>query len=1023
MHSPRDTQLDGAFRRPLLWPFSGPRSGAAAAVLICLGLVLCVAGPGEAGQPKPRRAYGQMIIPATHHAPRTPDTRSLTSTEADAALQRDWLFQAMGRPLASRAAEEIGWARELARRLVRQGRSPRLTAELAELDALAECLASLTGKAAAERGDKHPRALPSWIWFPEGRPVHDAPTEVRYFRRTFRVAAGARIGRADLRIACDDACEVFINGSRIGAHNRWQRAAVFAEIGKLIRPGKNVLAVRAENRPANVKNNPAGLIARLTVFMGDGKGLTVVSDDAWRAEKVKRPGWPKADFDDSAWKTAAIAAPFGGGPWGRIGGLFGPAATYAHEDPAVVKLYFAIRRLKRRIAMKNPVLDFTRLLFIDQPMPRGPVGVIHQSIHRMGISATPGGRLLALDALHPGGTVSLLAPDKPGSFWRPDLSFDARRVLFCYKAHGAKSFHLYEMDIATRRTRQLTDSDYDDIDPIYLPDGHVLFTTTRGNTYVRCGPFIYSYILARCDADGGNVYLISNNSEPDFVPALMADGRVIYSRWEYTDKPLWRIQSLWTVNPDGTNVNVFWGNQSVWPDHVSQARQIPGSQKVMFCGVGHHDWWSGSVGIIDPAKGFNFPNGLTKVTGDLRWPECGNGPVDPGESENYHASGKFTGYTSPYPLSDEDFLVSARGQGRRFRLYLMDVQGNRELIYEGAHNVLHAIPVRPRAKPTALPDRVAWPGTGSRRKPQQPGYFYSADVYQGTAGLPRGSAKYLRVFQQDHKTYSTWEKTYRHSGPAVSIVQEESVKRILGLAPVEKDGSVYFKVPSGRAVYFQLLDENYRCLQTMRSFTGLMPGETRGCLGCHEMQSATPARPQRLPFGRGPAELTPAPWGIESIGYERFVQPVLDRYCGKCHQGEGKGRKKLDMTLRDAHGPFKEPYLTLVGPAGWGNPARPGPGYGIAGAIPVESRGTYKTLKPRTCLSYKSKLIEIASSGKHNKVKVDPVSLRRLIAWVDACCPFRGAEEVRALADPDFPGIEKLPIRPRVRTAPRIQRP
>ena len=63
------------------------------------------------------------------------------------------------------------------------------------------------------------------------------------------------------------------------------------------------------------------------------------------------------------------------------------------------------------------------------------------------------------------------------------------------------------------------------------------------------------------------------------------------------------------------------------------------------------------------------------------------------------------------------------------------------------------------------------------------------------------------------------------------------------------------------------------------------------------------------------------------------------------------------------------------------------------------------------------------SSGKHNKVKVDRLSLRRLIAWVDACCPFRGEPEIRALDDPDFPGIEKLPIRPRVRTAPRIQRP
>ena len=969
-----------------------------------------------------------MILPVTHHSPQTPKTKSLTPDQANATMQRDWLFQAMGQPLAKRASEEIAWTRELAGRLARHEQAPSLTGELAELDALARQLANLTNKTAATRPAQQANVLPHWIWFPEGRPAHDAPTEARFFRGALRIPAGADIKRGDLRITCDDACEVFINGSRIGANGAWQRTGAFAVDGKLLHPGENILAIRGENRSADVPNNPAGLIARLTVFLADGKRLAIVSDDTWRAEKVKRPGWTKADFDDSAWKNAAIAAKFGAGPWGRISGLLGPAAggdpaaAYAHEDPAVVKLYFDVRRVKRSIALKNPVMDFKRLLFIDQPKPQGDQ-VIHQSIHRMGISATPGGRLLVLDGLSPGGTVSLLAPDKPGSFWRPDLSFDAKRVLFCYKPHDAKSFRLYEIDITTSRTRQLTDSDYDDIDPIYMPDGHILFTTTRANSYVRCGPFIYSYVLARCDADGGNVYLISNNSEPDFVPALMADGRIIYSRWEYTDKPLWRIQSLWTVNPDGTNVNVFWGNQSVWPDHVSQPRPIPGSQKVMFCGVGHHDWWSGSIGIIDPARGFNFPNGLTKVTRDLVWPESGNGAVDPGESEQYHASGKFTGYSSPYPLSDKDFLVSARGQGKKFRLYLMDVDGNRELIYEGAHDILHAMPVKPRTKPAALPDRVIWPGVGKERKPQEPGYFYSSDVYQGASGLPRGSAKYLRVFQQDHKTYSTWQKTYRNSGPAVSIVQEESVKRILGVAPVQADGSVYFKVPSGRAVFFQLLDENFRCLQTMRSFTGLMPGETRGCLGCHEMQNATPVRPKRLPFSRGPSNLTPAPWGDESIGYERFVQPVLDKYCGKCHQGEGKGRKKLDLTLRPGHGPFKEPYLTLVGAAGWGNPAKPGPGYGIAGAIPVEARGNYRTIKPLTCLSYKSKLIERASSGKHNKVKVDPLSLRRLIAWVDACCPFRGEEEVRALADPDFPGIEKLPIRPRVRTAPRIQRP
>ncbi len=74
-------------------------------------------------------------------------------------------------------------------------------------------------------------------------------------------------------------------------------------------------------------------------------------------------------------------------------------------------------------------------------------------------------------------------------------------------------------------------------------------------------------------------------------------------------------------------------------------------------------------------------------------------------------------------------------------------------------------------------------------------------------------------------------------------------------------------------------------------------------------------------------------------------------------------------------------------------------------------------------LSFRSRLIEMAGSGEHYKVKVDPTSLRRLIAWVDANCPYLGAEEVRAMDDPEFPGIEQLPVRPRVETAPVIQRP
>ena len=682
------------------------------------------------------------------------------------------------------------------------------------------------------------------------------------------------------------------------------------------------------------------------------------------------------------------------------------------DDAAAKAAYLGVRAAKRRIMLKNPVVDFSQVLFVDEPYPQGREWQ-HQARHRNGMMAVPGGRLLVLDGLSPAGKLRKLAPEKPGYFWRPDLSFDGKKVLFCYRPHDGKSFHLYEIGADGTGLRQLTSGPYDDLDPIYLPDGHLLFSTSRSNTYVRCMPYTYSYVLARCDADGGHVYLVSQNNEPDWCPSLLNDGRVIYSRWEYTDKALWRIESLWTTNQDGTDTATFWGNQSVWPDHLAEPRAIPGSNRVMFTGLAHHNWFAGSIGILDPEQGHNFPKGLAKVTSETPWPECGTPPEDPHESATYHTSGRFGAYKTPWPLSEKDFLVSAE-RGGKFALYLMDTDGNRELVYEGAFNIWHAMPLKPRPRPPAQPDRVAWPGTGKDRKPLEPGVLFSANVYQGMPDAVRGKAKMLRVIQMDARTYSLWTRDARYSGPAVSVLQDDGVKRILGTVPIESDGSVSFRVPPGQALHFQICDEFGRALQTMRSFTGVMPGEQRGCIGCHEMHSATPAVADAAATHRAPSDLTPPPWGTATVGYERFVQPVLDRYCGKCHEGEGKARRKLDMTLRPA-GVFKEPYVTLVNS-------------GLAGALMAENYGqsdpaSYVTSPPMTHLSYTSTLIDHAMSGRHKGVKVEGVDLQKLIAWVDANCPFRGDEEIRALPDPDFAGIENLPVRPQVKSAPIIARP
>jgi hypothetical protein len=300
-------------------------------------------------------------------------------------------------------------------------------------------------------------------------------------------------------------------------------------------------------------------------------------------------------------------------------------------------------------------------------------------------------------------------------------------------------------------------------------------------------------VLARCDADGRNIRMISNNNEPDYTPCLLPDGRILYTRWEYTERPLWRLQKLWTMNPDGTGVAHYWGNHSTYPDLLWEARPVPGTRKVMFTGVGHHDVGGGPIGIVDVDEGRDFPDGMYKVTAEAAWTEVGN-PREGNRiySPNYRACTQFYRFASPYPLSPHDFLASACGRegprgSKAYWLYLMDVDGNRELIYAGTSGVWCAIPLRPRARPPIIPDRAQWPDAGEN---SQPGVFYSANVQEGVEGLPPGKAKYLRVLQQDHKTYSMGYKSFRHSGPVISALQEDAVKRILGTVPIQPSGSV-----------------------------------------------------------------------------------------------------------------------------------------------------------------------------------------------------------------------------------------
>ncbi len=119
------------------------------------------------------------------------------------------------------------------------------------------------------------------------------------------------------------------------------------------------------------------------------------------------------------------------------------------------------------------------------------------------------------------------------------------------------------------------------------------------------------------------------------------------------------------------------------------------------------------------------------------------------------------------------------------------------------------------------------------------------------------------------------------------------------MVPVNDDGSAFFEVPAGRAVYLQALDAEGRLVQSMRTFVQASPGTTRSCIGCHEHKNSTADRSVAgvAPIlGSTPSRLQPESWGSGHLDYPSMVQPVLDRHCAECHGGPGGFAGGLDLT-------------------------------------------------------------------------------------------------------------------------------
>ena len=554
------------------------------------------------------------------------------------------------------------------------------------------------------------------------------------------------------------------------------------------------------------------------------------------------------------------------------------------------------------------------------------------------VHGADGGRLCKLNLRT--GELKVLVDDPGGAVRDPQVHYDAGKILFSYRKGGSHYYNLYEIGADGGGPRQVTSGAWDDVEPAYLPDGGIVFCSTRCKRFIGCW-LTQTAILFRCDADGKNMRMLSSGAFTENTPAVLPDGRVLYTRWEYVNRDPVSFHHLWAMHPDGSGQMVYFGNmqpRGVFIDAVP----IGGTDRIVF--------------VHSPGHGRKEHAGRV-VTVAAR-----HGPNARGAIRNISRTDDFR---DPYPLSENTFLA-ARGKS----IVLLDGSGRTQVLHTSAAMLHEPRPIVARPREKVLPARCD-PGKATAT-------LLLADVYRGRnmAGVQRGAIKKLLVMEELPKPANYHGGGSQPIGHGVT----STLKRILGTVPVEADGSACFRVPPMRSVYFAALDANDLSVKQMRSFVTLQPGETAGCVGCHEPRTTTPAAGRGVvqALRRMPSSIQPVEDVPEVPDFPRDVQPILDRHCLRCHNHE---KRKGGVVLAGDRGPvFSLSYYTLL--LHWqikdtgGNPAH------RSGRQPGNDR-------PYAAYSSASPLMK-KIDARHNEVKLTPLERKTIRLWIDAGATYAG---------------------------------
>ena len=659
---------------------------------------------------------------------------------------------------------------------------------------------------------------------------------------------------------------------------------------------------------------------------------------------------------------------------------------YSGDEAVLVNAEKAVTN-KRAILLANPLLNGDKILTVryqlgnrDRRAMAPELGTQsnnwsnQESARRKGFNAD----IVELSNLRDEVQIrTIYKPDNTSSIADLKLHWDGDRAMFT-QTMSDNRWNVFEVKLNNGDCKKLIDNPEPDLefyDGTYLPDGRIIANSNIGYQGVPCvngSDPVGNMVLYTPQSK--NLRRLTFDQDANWNPVIMNNGRVMYTRWEYTDLTHYYTRIVMNMNPDGTEQKALYGSGSMFPNSTFDVQPLPGYASA-FVGIisGHHGVArSGRLILFDPAKARKGAAGMLQEIPHR------NRPIVE-EVKDRLVDGVWPQFIKPSPLNDTYFLVAAKlDKNDLWGIYLVDKFDNVTCLHKmEGEGYISPIAVRKTVTPPAIPDRV--------KLDDKQATVFIQDIYEGEGlkGIPRGTVKSLRLHAYEYAYVQTQSDHNWHG-----IQSGWDIKRMLGTVPVEEDGSVIFKIPANTPVSIQPLDKDGVAVQWMRSWLTGQPGEIVSCVGCHEDQNQIVIPKRVIASQKAPHALTPPEGGPRSFTFDLEVQPILDRACIACHNGEGKAFD-LRGGKKDNRG-YGTSYLNL-------HPYVHRQG----------GEGDMVVLYPYEYHPNTSELVRLLKKGHYN-VQLTDAEWRKIYNWIDYNAPDKGYFNANVLKSFPYQGYDQI---------------